>query len=211
MGYSVSFSVLEELLNEMKLIRKELQTLNSRATAQEEANNTVTILEAVNKCHEGTNKLLYTKLSDKSIDLSDRTKNCLVRAGIFVVNDLTYCTARQIKHIRNLGKQTFSELSQFMTDNNITFADTPGCYPEINDEDKVVSLTDKERIPKGSVIVVRHAYPGTDNGYRFELPTYSCKFIENGTSYLSNLYSISELTLLSTVQKAIRKKPTYVK
>ena len=71
----------------------------------EEAANTEIMVEKDDKSHE---KIL--EMTIEELDLSVRSFNCLKRAGINTVEDLTKKTEEEMMRVRNLGKKSFEEV-----------------------------------------------------------------------------------------------------
>ncbi|MGO0122778.1 DNA-directed RNA polymerase subunit alpha [Desulfothermobacter acidiphilus] len=64
----------------------------------------------VEKEENGKNKLL--DMSIEELDLSVRSYNCLKRAGINTIQDLTQRTEEEMMKVRNLGKKSLEEVKQ---------------------------------------------------------------------------------------------------
>ena len=82
----------------------------------EEAQNTQVMVEK-----EETHK---EKMLDKTIeelDLSVRSYNCLKRAGIETVKDLTERTENDMMKVRNLGQKSLEEIKEKLADLGVTF------------------------------------------------------------------------------------------
>ncbi|HIW70521.1 MAG TPA: DNA-directed RNA polymerase subunit alpha [Candidatus Limosilactobacillus merdipullorum] len=82
----------------------------------EEAQNTQVMVEK-----EETHK---EKMLDKTIeelDLSVRSYNCLKRAGIETVKDLTERTESDMMKVRNLGQKSLEEIKEKLADLGVTF------------------------------------------------------------------------------------------
>ncbi|MBQ1263266.1 MAG: DNA-directed RNA polymerase subunit alpha [Oscillospiraceae bacterium] len=71
----------------------------------EEAANTEIMVEKDDKSHE---KIL--EMTIEELDLSVRSFNCLKRAGIKTVEDLTKKTEEEMMRVRNLGKKSLEEV-----------------------------------------------------------------------------------------------------
>ncbi len=71
----------------------------------EEAANTEIMVEKDDKSHE---KIL--EMTIEELDLSVRSFNCLKRAGINTVEDLTKKTEEEMMRVRNLGKKSLEEV-----------------------------------------------------------------------------------------------------
>ncbi|MBQ8448176.1 MAG: hypothetical protein IJX27_04525 [Clostridia bacterium] len=82
--------------------------------------------------HSG-NKVSYssTKIYDLTIeelDLSIRSFNCLKRAGIDTVGDLTEKTYDDMIKVRNLGRKSLEEIIQKLLSLGVNLKDYDGCY-----------------------------------------------------------------------------------
>ena len=64
----------------------------------------------VEKDDKGKEKNL--EMTIEELDLSVRSFNCLKRAGINTVNDLTEKTEEEMMKVRNLGKKSFDEVKE---------------------------------------------------------------------------------------------------
>jgi DNA-directed RNA polymerase subunit alpha len=73
----------------------------------EEARNAETMVE-----REETKKEKYLEMSVDDLELSVRSFNCLKRAGIDTVEDLTKKTESEMIKVRNLGKKSLEEVIQ---------------------------------------------------------------------------------------------------
>lgn len=70
---------------------------------------------------EPTEKTAYDLKVDEVLNLSMRTSNCLKRAGIFTIGDLTEKTETEMMRIRNFGKRSLTELKLKMGDKGYGF------------------------------------------------------------------------------------------
>jgi len=64
---------------------------------------------------------LFDKPIDE-LDLSVRSYNCLKRAGINTVGDLTSKTEDEMMKVRNLGKKSFDEIRKKLDELGQTFS-----------------------------------------------------------------------------------------
>ena len=62
---------------------------------------------------------LYRKVAD--LDLSIRTKNLLINAGIDTLQELTSYTKSDLMKFRNFGRSSLIELEDLMLKNNLSF------------------------------------------------------------------------------------------
>ena len=77
--------------------------------------------ESVMKEDKGdpVNKGLVMMIED--LDLSVRSYNCLKRAGIQTVEELTQKTEDEMMRVRNLGKKSLKEVKEKIYDSGLTF------------------------------------------------------------------------------------------
>ena len=57
----------------------------------------------------------------EDLDLSVRSYNCLKRAGIQTVEELTQKTEDEMMHVKNLGKKSLKEVKDKMTQLGLSF------------------------------------------------------------------------------------------
>jgi DNA-directed RNA polymerase subunit alpha len=69
-------------------------------------------------------KILNTTIED--LDLSVRSFNCLKRAGISVVGDLTAKTEDDMMKVRNLGRKSLEEVKKKLEEYNLSFKPSEG-------------------------------------------------------------------------------------
>ena len=81
--------------------------LNVVVELSEKAKNTEYMIEHEETC---TNSVLETSIAD--LDLSVRSFNCLMRAGIKDVRDLTTKTEEDMMKVRNLGRKSLKEVKE---------------------------------------------------------------------------------------------------
>ena len=60
---------------------------------------------------EETHKEKMLEMTIEELDLSVRSYNCLKRAGIATVDELTQKTEEEMIHVRNLGKKSLQEVA----------------------------------------------------------------------------------------------------
>ena len=60
-------------------------------------------------------------MSIEDLDLTVRSYNCLKRAGISTVDELTQKTEDEMAHVRNLGKKSLKEVKEKLTDLGLHF------------------------------------------------------------------------------------------
>ena len=71
------------------------------------------------KAHENNSKTVNMSIED--LDLTVRSYNCLKRAGISTVDELTQKTEDEMAHVRNLGKKSLKEVKEKLTDLGLHF------------------------------------------------------------------------------------------
>ena len=81
--------------------------LNLFVNLSEEAKKTEIMVE-----REETKKEKVFEMTIEELDMSVRSFNCLKRAGIDTVEDLTNMTEEKMIHVRNLGKKSLEEVIQ---------------------------------------------------------------------------------------------------
>lgn len=69
--------------------------------------------------HEFNPKTINMSIED--LDLTVRSYNCLKRAGISTVEELTQKTEDDMAHVRNLGKKSLKEVKEKLTELNLSF------------------------------------------------------------------------------------------
>lgn len=65
----------------------------------------------------------FLSIPIEELDLSVRSFNCLKRAGIQTIHQITNMTRLEIEKIRNLGKKSLKEIVKKIEDRNLTFKD----------------------------------------------------------------------------------------
>ncbi|MBR3227194.1 MAG: DNA-directed RNA polymerase subunit alpha [Erysipelotrichaceae bacterium] len=69
--------------------------------------------------HEFNSKTVNMSIED--LDLTVRSYNCLKRAGISTVEELTQKTEDEMSHVRNLGKKSLKEVKEKLAELNLSF------------------------------------------------------------------------------------------
>ena len=69
--------------------------------------------------NENTNKGMVMMIED--LDLSVRSYNCLKRAGIQTVDELTQRSEDEMMRVRNLGKKSLKEVKEKLIDMGLGF------------------------------------------------------------------------------------------
>ena len=62
----------------------------------------------------------------EDLDLSVRSYNCLKRAGIATVDELTQKTEEEMIHVRNLGKKSLQEVKDKIKELGLSFKQNNG-------------------------------------------------------------------------------------
>ena len=75
---------------------------------------------AVQEAHEEETQKVNTMMIE-DLDLSVRSYNCLKRAGIQTVDELTQKTEDEMMHVKNLGKKSLKEVKDKMYQLNLFF------------------------------------------------------------------------------------------
>ena len=75
----------------------------------------------ISKTEDPSQKALETSIDD--LDLSVRAYNCLKRAGMTTVQDLTDKTENEMMKIRNLGKKSLKEVINKVKSLGLSFRD----------------------------------------------------------------------------------------
>ena len=70
--------------------------------------------------NDGSAKKINMAIED--LDLTVRSYNCLKRAGISTVQELTEKTEEEMSRVRNLGKKSLKEVKEKLAELNLTFA-----------------------------------------------------------------------------------------
>ena len=73
------------------------------------------------KTEDPNQKMLETSIDD--LDLSVRAYNCLKRAGILTLRDLTDKSENEMMKIRNLGKKSLKEVIDKVKSMGLNFRD----------------------------------------------------------------------------------------
>ena len=69
----------------------------------------------------------FESMPIEELDLSVRSYNCLKRAAISTVAELTQKTEEEMMKVRNLGKKSLKEVKEKLAENGLSFREfTPG-------------------------------------------------------------------------------------
>ena len=110
-----SISAKEALAIASKMMIEHLEVV---VELSEKASNTDYMIEAED---DSQNRKLEMTIDE--LDLSVRSYNCLKRAGIQTIQQLTDKTKSEIEKIRNLGKKSFKEIIKKIEDRNMKLKD----------------------------------------------------------------------------------------
>lgn len=110
---------LDEIEHRAESIAVEKIMEFKRAWAEEHNDEPVTAEETVDSGDSILNRPI------ECLDMSVRSYNCLKRANIDTVRDLTERTRDSIMYIRNLGRKSFEEVERKLNDLGLAFADQP--------------------------------------------------------------------------------------
>ena len=71
--------------------------------------------------HVNDNSNKQSNLSIDDLDLQVRAYNCLKKAGIFTVDELTQKTEEEMSRVRNMGKKSLKEVKDKLTELGLSF------------------------------------------------------------------------------------------
>lgn len=130
-GYTPTEECLEFAQNyfERRYLNREDDFANGREVRNFFEEAVVNQANRLSDCFDLSNKDLETLTVDdvlqcvsiEEMDLSIRTYNCLKRAGISTLNDLTKMTFADLLLVRNLGKKSSEEVVAKMNEYNLSF------------------------------------------------------------------------------------------
>ena len=103
-GLALAAKILSDHLDLFSSIKEDIQDMDSL------------IKEST---HESANKGMIMMIED--LDLSVRSYNCLKRAGIQTVEELTQKSEEEMMRVRNLGKKSLKEVKEKLADLNLGF------------------------------------------------------------------------------------------
>ena len=104
MAISLASKILIDHLDIITNVREEV---NGMESIMKENNNEVT--------HREQSMMI------EDLDLSVRSYNCLKRAGIQTVDELTQKTEEEMMRVRNLGKKSMKEVKEKITELGLSF------------------------------------------------------------------------------------------
>lgn len=109
-----SITPQESLALASKILISHLELLSE---VDEETNQ----LESLMKDHVNENNNKVSNLSIDDLDLQVRAYNCLKKAGIFTVDELTQKTEEEMSRVRNMGKKSLKEVKDKLTELGLSF------------------------------------------------------------------------------------------
>lgn len=86
-----------------------------------EVDEEVSELDNLMKDHVNENSNKVNNLSIDDLDLQVRAYNCLKKAGIFTVDELTQKTEEEMSRVRNMGKKSLKEVKDKLTELGLSF------------------------------------------------------------------------------------------
>lgn len=86
-----------------------------------EINQEVAEMESLMKDNVSENSAKKNNMSIDDLDLTVRSYNCLKRAGISTVEELTQKTEEEMSRVRNLGKKSLKEVKEKLQAMNLSF------------------------------------------------------------------------------------------
>ena len=114
----MSIKGLNKVINNLQNIKNSLYQVNELfIDLSEISKNTQVMIEKEESKKE---KILETSIED--LELSARSFNCLKRAGISTVEDLTNKTEAEMMKVRNLGKKSLDEVTNKLHSLGLDFA-----------------------------------------------------------------------------------------
>ena len=87
-----------------------------------EVDQEVVEMESLMKDYVNDGNAKKINMSIDDLDLTVRSYNCLKRAGISTVQELTEKTEDEMSRVRNLGKKSLKEVKEKLAEMNLTFA-----------------------------------------------------------------------------------------
>ena len=100
-----------------ELVDSPIDHLDIITNVREEVNGMESIMKENN--NEVTHREQSMMIED--LDLSVRSYNCLKRAGIQTVDELTQKTEEEMMRVRNLGKKSMKEVKEKITELGLSF------------------------------------------------------------------------------------------
>ena len=110
-----SINPKESLAYAAKILISHLELLS-------EIDTQVNEMESLMKDYVNDGNAKKINMAIEDLDLTVRSYNCLKRAGISSVQELTEKTEEEMSRVRNLGKKSLKEVKEKLTELNLTFA-----------------------------------------------------------------------------------------
>ena len=110
-----SINPKESLAYAAKILISHLELLS-------EIDTQVNYMESLMKDYVNDGNAKKINMAIEDLDLTVRSYNCLKRAGISSVQELTEKTEEEMSRVRNLGKKSLKEVKEKLTELNLTFA-----------------------------------------------------------------------------------------
>jgi DNA-directed RNA polymerase subunit alpha len=86
-----------------------------------EVDSEVSEMESLMKDYVNDGSVKKVNMSIDDLDLTVRSYNCLKRAGISTVEELTQKTEDEMSRVRNLGKKSLKEVKEKLQALNLSF------------------------------------------------------------------------------------------
>ena len=108
-------------INPKESIALAAKILNSHLELLTEVDQVVSGMDSLmeENIHENNSKAINMSIED--LDLTVRSYNCLKRAGISSVEELTQKTEDEMSHVRNLGKKSLKEVKEKLAELSLSF------------------------------------------------------------------------------------------
>ena len=108
-------------INPKESIALAAKILNSHLELLTELDQVVSGMDSLmeENIHENNSKAINMSIED--LDLTVRSYNCLKRAGISSVEELTQKTEDEMSHVRNLGKKSLKEVKEKLAELSLSF------------------------------------------------------------------------------------------
>lgn len=126
----------EELRNEVNKAKEENDKLKRTIGGLTELLEKAGVISKEKKLEIDSRNNLWEdsdEIQIEELELSVRSYNCLKRAGIETLFDLSLMTEQDLMNVRNLGRSSFDEIVKKMKEHNHTLADG-------SDENSIISL-----------------------------------------------------------------------
>jgi len=108
-------------INPKEAIALSAKILNSHLDLLTEVDQVVSGMGSLMEENSYENNAKTINMSIEDLDLTVRSYNCLKRAGISTVEELTQKTEDEMSRVRNLGKKSLKEVKEKLTELNLSF------------------------------------------------------------------------------------------